>query len=251
MAAIDLGGGSVQLAHALPASVASRAPDGYVSELSGGGRKYSVYVHSYLGYGLMAARAALLKLEGEAASLGHPCLADEVSYTYAGATVKAAAAASGSAAGCLSAAVGSLNADKSCAPAPAGECGFNGAWGGGGGAGAAEFYVSSYFWDRAQQAGLVPEGALQVKLTPGAYLEAAQTACAAPSGGIGEAFPGVPSGADGQLFCLDVVYCHALLTSGFGLEEAQEVTLVKQVEYRGEGVEAAWPLGAAINSLGK
>ena len=89
-----------------------------------------------------------------------------------------------------------------------------------------------------------------VKLTPSAYLDAAQTACAAPSGGLGDSFPGVPAGADAQLFCLDVTYCHALLTSGFGLEEEQEVTLVKQVEYRGEGVEAAWPLGAAINSLG-
>ena len=45
MAAIDLGGGSVQQAYALTDFEAAAAPDGYVTKLSGGGRAYSVYVH--------------------------------------------------------------------------------------------------------------------------------------------------------------------------------------------------------------
>ena len=45
MAAIDLGGGSVQQAYALTDFEAAAAPDGYVTQLSGGGRAYSVYVH--------------------------------------------------------------------------------------------------------------------------------------------------------------------------------------------------------------
>lgn len=46
MAAIDLGGGSVQEAFALTDAQAKAAPDPlYVTELSGGGRTYSVYVH--------------------------------------------------------------------------------------------------------------------------------------------------------------------------------------------------------------
>lgn len=45
IAAIDLGGGSVQQAFALTASEAKEAPDGYVNKLSGGGKDYSVYVH--------------------------------------------------------------------------------------------------------------------------------------------------------------------------------------------------------------
>lgn len=45
MAAIDLGGGSVQQAFAIKAQDASKAPPGYITQLSGGGRTYSVYVH--------------------------------------------------------------------------------------------------------------------------------------------------------------------------------------------------------------
>lgn len=45
MAAIDLGGGSVQQAFAVSAKDASAAPEGYITQLSGGGRAYHVYVH--------------------------------------------------------------------------------------------------------------------------------------------------------------------------------------------------------------
>lgn len=45
VAAIDLGGGSVQQAFAVKAEDAGKAPPGYITQLSGGGRSYSVYVH--------------------------------------------------------------------------------------------------------------------------------------------------------------------------------------------------------------
>lgn len=46
MAAIDLGGGSVQEAFALTDAQAKAAPDPlYVTKLKGGGKEYSVYVH--------------------------------------------------------------------------------------------------------------------------------------------------------------------------------------------------------------
>ncbi len=47
----------------------------YVMSLSGGGRQYSVYVHSYLGFGLMAGRAAVLQLD--TAKDAHPCVPKE------------------------------------------------------------------------------------------------------------------------------------------------------------------------------
>jgi hypothetical protein len=48
VAAIDLGGGSVQEAFALPAEEAAAAPAGYVTRLRAGGREYSVYVHRWV-----------------------------------------------------------------------------------------------------------------------------------------------------------------------------------------------------------
>ena len=205
---------------------------------------------SYLGYGLMAARAAVLK---EAAGGAHPCLAEDVAYTYGGETFAGTASGRALAAAdeCTALAVQALRANKTCAPAPVSECGFDGAWGGGGGDGASKFYVSSYFFDRALQFGAVPAGAIQVETTPQAFGDAAQAACAAAPGALATQFAHAPQeGVDASLFCLDLSYCHALLTRGFGLGEGTLVTLVKQVKYKGEAVEAAWPLGAAINSLG-
>lgn len=45
VAAIDLGGGSVQEAFALPADEATAAPTGYITQLKAGGTAYNVYVH--------------------------------------------------------------------------------------------------------------------------------------------------------------------------------------------------------------
>ena len=205
---------------------------------------------SYLGYGLMAARAAILK---EAGGNDHPCLATDVSYTYGGEAFSghAGARAVASADSCTALAAQALHANKTCSPAPVSQCGFDGAWGGGGGDGASKFYVSSYFWDRALQFGAIPSGAIDADITPKAFGDAAKAACASAPGALASQFAHAPQdGVDASLFCMDLSYCHALLTQGFGLEDDTALTLVKQVRYRGEPVEAAWALGAAINSLG-
>ena len=49
--------------------------------------------------------------------------------------------------------------------------------------------------------------------------------------------------------CLDLSFLHTLLTEGFRIQEGLEVTLVKRVRYQSQEIEAAWPLGAAINLL--
>lgn len=49
--------------------------------------------------------------------------------------------------------------------------------------------------------------------------------------------------------CLDLSFCYSLLTQGFKVKETSEITLVKRIKFGNEEVEAAWPLGAAINLL--
>lgn len=304
VAVIDLGGGSVQVAHALSDAAASAAPPGcalrsvvprhsavsadalprtsYVRELRAGPTTWHVYVHSYLGYGLMAARAAVLKAgpagsgallnatsdasqlaAADAAAQPHACLPAFVAYEYAGERVSAAAASApvaSSGAGCAAAAVRALRLAAPCAPAPAGQCAFAGAWGGGGGEGAASFVASSYLWDRAAAAGLVPptpkggEEPLDAEVTPAQFAAAAEAACA----GDGEApsvlralMPGAPdTQPDAALFCLDLSYCATLLHKGFARPPEQPIKIVRRVRHRGQPVEAAWPLGAALNALG-
>jgi apyrase len=49
---------------------------------------------------------------------------------------------------------------------------------------------------------------------------------------------------------MDLTFCFTLLTHGFGMGPSATLTLVKQISYQGNLIEAAWPLGAAINSIG-
>jgi apyrase len=97
------------------------------------------------------------------------------------------------------------------------------------------------------QVGLVGEDAISGQTTPAALGQAAARACAASSAAEVEAL--FPS-AEGDYLCLDLTFQHALLTVGFGMADHAKLTLVKRVAYQGTEIEAAWPLGAAINSLG-
>lgn len=255
VATVDLGGGSVQMAYALPQNAAAAAPKGYVRTLRGGGAAYHVYVHSYLGFGLMAARAAVLDAAAEAD--GHPCVIPGVntSYKYAG-TLHEVKGRSGTVDGafdvCSATVQHALHKDKECGEGAAAECAFDGVWGGGGTAESelAELHLSSYFFDRAQQAGLVDGDAVSGRTTPAAFGKAAAKACG--GGGLADSLVGFVdvSDSDAPYLCMDLTFCFTLLTHGFGMGPSATLTLVKQVSYKGNLIEAAWPLGAAINSIG-
>lgn len=55
--------------------------------------------------------------------------------------------------------------------------------------------------------------------------------------------------ADRPYLCMDLSFCHQLLNEGFKVPDNAEITVVKRIKYKGNEVEAAWPLGAAINLL--
>ena len=152
VAAIDLGGGSVQEAFAMTKEEATAAPHAnYTTVMTGGGRDYHVYVYSYLGYGLMAGRAGILAV-GPKDGQAHPCLpaAYKGEYQYAGVTYPLVGGEAESPDGCARVVKESLNVAAQCS-APQFQCTFNGAWGGG--RVPSVFYISSYFWDRAVDAG--------------------------------------------------------------------------------------------------
>jgi apyrase len=70
------------------------------------------------------------------------------------------------------------------------QCAFNGAWGGG--AKPTAFYVSSYFWDRATDAGIIGDkAAITWTLKPTDFSAAAEKACSASVSSISVLFPGV------------------------------------------------------------
>lgn len=248
VAAVDLGGGSVQLAYQVGKESAASAPDGYVTKLRALGHSFDVYTRSHLGHGLMAARAAVLRLskkdgESPCVHLGH----DDV-YEYAGEKYRSASPKNGSDYdACFAAATAALGLDKDC-DGPKDECSFNGAWGGTPGLGSKRVYLSSYLWDRAINVGIVSDVEIDGRSSVSEFKNAAEKACGVPLSSVRTEYHGVEE-KDAPYLCMDLTFAHALLSKGFERHAWEDFTLVKQIEYDGKPVEAAWALGAALNSM--
>lgn len=111
--------------------------------------------------------------------------------------------------------------------------------------------VSRYrFFFRRRPLSVRSPQALSAPATAGAFGKVAEAVCAAPAETLPDKYPSV-SAADAPFMCLDLSFCHAVLTQGFKLGAGAPITLVKQIEYRGEPTEAAWPLGAAVDSMSR
>ncbi|XP_043693410.1 probable apyrase 1 [Telopea speciosissima] len=246
---VDLGGGSVQMAYAISENDAAKAPkilngeSAYVKELFLKGTKYYLYVHSYLHYGLLAARAEILKaVEGS----GNPCILNgyQGSYKYGGTVYEAFASPSGSNLGnCKEAAIKALKVNESTCTHM--KCTFGGVWNGGGGDGQKNLFVASFFFDRASEAGFVDPNLPVAKVRPVDFKEAAKRACETRLEDAKSTYPHIEE-ENLPYLCMDLVYQFTLLVDGFALDPWQEITLVKKVEYGNAQVEAAWPLGSAI-----
>ncbi|GFY80696.1 apyrase 1 [Actinidia rufa] len=245
---VDLGGGSVQMAYAISKMAAAKAPrvsngtDAYVKKLYLKGMTYYLYVHSYLNYGLLAARAEILKVEHS----GSPCVlvGYNGSYTYGGASYPASASPSGSSRRrCRRVVVKALKVNEPCKHM---KCTFGGIWNGGGGKGQQNLYVASFFFDRAAEAGFIDPNLPMAKVRPVDFGEAAKRACKTTLKNAKSTYPRVEE-YNLPYLCMDLVYQYSLLIDGFGLDPMQNITLVKQVKYQNSLVEAAWPLGSAID----
>ncbi|KAK9267551.1 hypothetical protein L1049_009979 [Liquidambar formosana] len=246
---VDLGGGSVQMAYAISEMDAVKAPrisdgeDTYVKEMYLKGAKYYLYVHSYLHYGLLAARAEILKVVEDS---GNPCILAGYhgSYKYGAGSYDASASPYGSSIkDCRRVAFKALKVNESSCTHM--KCTFGGVWNGGGGDGQKNLFVASFFFDRASEAGFVNPNLPVAKVRPVDFEDAAKRACETK---LEDAKSNYPSVDEDHLpyLCMDLVYQFTLLVDGFALDPRQEITLVKKVQYRNALVEAAWPLGSAI-----
>ncbi|CAA7048557.1 unnamed protein product [Microthlaspi erraticum] len=249
---VDLGGGSVQMAYAISEEDAANAPkplegeDTYVREMYLKGRKYFLYVHSYLHYGLLAARAEILKVSEDS---NNPCIVTgyDGTYKYGGKGFKAAASQPGASLDeCRRITLNALKVnDTLCTHM---KCTFGGVWNGGRGGGQKNMFVASFFFDRAAEAGFVDPEKPVATVRPLDFEKAAKKACSMKLEEGKSKFPRVEE-ENLPYLCMDLVYQFTLLTDGFGLEASQTITLVKKVKYGEHAVEAAWPLGSAIEAV--
>mmetsp|Transcript_22452 Transcript_22452/g.31211 ORF Transcript_22452/g.31211 Transcript_22452/m.31211 type:complete len:510 (+) Transcript_22452:58-1587(+) len=255
LAMLDMGGGSMQMAYAVSEEVAAEAPEGYIRKINAGGALYHLYIKSYSGYGIMAGRAHILQTTAEVPEGTHPCVplgyeggCTEKCYGLPpGEGYQAKARVDGAIWGnCLGVATMALDKEKKCAKE--GECSFAGEW-------APRLmvpvYAMSYFYERPAQAKAITplsEDA-QVAMKPKALAEVGPTVCSTPNDEIGKKYP--DSEEDHRTYlCLDVAFQYAILTKGFGISPDDEIQLVSKIPYNGQGVEAAWPLGDALEVLG-
>jgi len=270
-AVFDLGGGSTQIV--FQPTFAKSASGGMPEQLAEGdhkyalnfgGRKFTLYQHSYLGYGLMEARRSmhtviLDTLHGANANsrdwlsqpIVNPCfppgmskeLSVELNDSHplgASVTVKMTGPAEGAAAQCRALAEKTLKKEADCKISP---CAFNGvhqpslektfA--------REDVYLFSYFFDRTQPLGM-PESFTLRELK-----DLTQKVCQGEKGW--SSFAAV-EGAMEELrdrpeTCLDLNFMLALLHTGYEMPIEREVKIAKKIK----GNELGWCLGASLPLL--
>ncbi|KAH6893222.1 nucleoside phosphatase family-domain-containing protein [Thelonectria olida] len=267
-AVFDLGGGSTQIVFepnfkaAADSGMPEKLAEGdHKYSLDFGGRKFELYQHSHLGYGLMAARDAVHEAlindisEAKGADKSwmqhpvvHPCVAPgmikEVEVKVGGGDEKTAFNFTGPSqpapAQCRNLAEKILQKEKACTLAP---CSFNGVHQP---SLAKTFtkedvFIFSYFYDRTKPLGM-PES-----FTLREMHDLAQTVCMGKD--AWDVFTTVPGAMDELLdrpeHCLDLNFMMALLHTGYEMPIEREVKIAKKIK----GNELGWCLGASLPLL--
>jgi len=217
--ALDLGGGSTQVTFLpkQPATLAS-SPASFLHKVKVGGVEETLYSHSYLGAGLMAAREAVFRLHDpeDALELASACLVGEHGAPQGFKKYKVKAAQKVGYTECMEEVklfVASVEIDQ-CEELPT-----------------RGLVAFSYFYDRAVDAGLLRKGENGV-VQVADYLTAAEVACSQPD-------PSSP------FLCADLTIIGGLLHHGYSLALDTPLELYKKID----GHETSWALGAAFNLL--
>jgi guanosine-diphosphatase len=280
-AIFDLGGGSTQIVFqptfkdAAWGGMPGKLADGdHKYELNFGGREFTLYQHSHLGYGLMSARDAIHKLVVEnmqnsnkgandwlSSPVPNPCIAPGMSKSVnvtlgpdhdLGPWVKVTMEGPRDAlpAQCRALAEGILYKDAACDLAP---CSFNGvhqpslektfA--------REDVYIFSYFYDRTQPLGMPESFTLRELHDVTAKVCGGEESWGAFAGLEGEEGAGTTTLLDDLKgrpdWCLDLSFMNALLHTGYEMPMEREVKIAKKIK----GNELGWCLGAALPMLEK
>lgn len=260
-AVFDLGGGSTQIVFEPTFKSPSKgmpeklAEGDHKYDLDFGGRKFNLYQHSHLGYGLMEARKAIhtavTKAKRDASAdnpnwqmepISNPCITPGmkrlVNVTLDGTeyiNLNMVGPADSSAAQCRGLAEKILEKDAECKLAP---CSFGGvhqpslektfAQ--------EDVYIFSYFYDRTQPLGM-PESFSIRELR-----DTTAKVCEGESGwSVFEGIKGAQEELKGRPeYCLDLNFMMALLHTGYDMPIGREVKIAKKIA----GKELGWCLGA-------
>ena len=270
-AVFDLGGGSTQIVfqptfkQATDGGMPEKLQEGdHKYELSFGGQDFTLYQHSYLGYGLMEARNNLHHIVVQGVHDNHPdskawlnkpimnpCLgvstSREVEVSMGedhvlGETIKVnmTGPATGSPAQCRALAEKTLKKDAECKLAP---CAFNGvhqpslektfA--------REDIYLFSYFYDRTFPLGM-PESFTLRELKD----LAARVCHGGDAWKVFESVHGAVEELEGRPeYCLDLNFMLALLHTGYEMPIDREVKIAKKIKDN----ELGWCLGASLPLL--
>lgn len=262
-AVFDLGGGSTQIVFeptfkgAPEGGMPEKLAEGdHKYELSFGGRKFELYQHSHLGYGLMAARDAVHEvlinelIESKSADgdwltkpVVHPCIAPgmskEVEIKVGGKDVKTAFNFTGPSqpapAQCRNLAEKILKKEAACNLAP---CSFNGVHQPSLAKTFAkeDVFIFSYFYDRTKPLGMPDSFTLRE------MHDLTQTVCMGED--AWDVFSTIPGAMDELKdrpdHCLDLNFMLALLHTGYEMPIEREVKIAKKIK----GNELGWCLGA-------
>jgi len=220
--ALDLGGGSTQITF-LPKyqETLDRSPDTFLHPIQVLSNKQTLYSHSYLGLGLMAAREAIFKLGDPEESLEvvTACLVGENSekWRFHSKEYTVVPDESNGYEFCMlevQQVLENLEIDQ-CDEVPT-----------------RKIAAFSYFHDRAIDAGMLPPGQMTGVVTVQQYLDSAKSACTSPD-------PEQP------FLCVDLTFISALLHHGYRLAADAKLGLYKEID----GHQTSWALGAAFSLL--
>ncbi|XP_015523775.1 ectonucleoside triphosphate diphosphohydrolase 5 isoform X1 [Neodiprion virginianus] len=248
VAALDLGGGSTQVTFA-PDSNHIKDQEKHIFSINAFNNNISIYTHSYLGMGLMAARKAILtygqnlEIEENTPSAGSKveirseCINPIIStdWSYGGVNYVVKGPLNGTHKVVKTQNFGGVDEDRPVVRFA--EClqivrnyvgtivnkplGLENR----------EIMAFSYYFDRATEVGLIDPFAGGV-VTVGTFLKQATESCDYPN-------------TDQPFICLDLTFIYVLLRDGFDLQPATKLQLYKKINSH----ELSWALGAAFNIL--